>query len=197
MLGRDHKCEWREQATALQLEIAYLKEKAPFVDPATGVGNLPYLDLQFTQLLGRWRRYGEPFVVTVVGVAESRLENHDVPPGALSQLGTVLLRAIRAEDTLCRLSEKEFAILLANCAVDGAEMFLERARNQIARDTNRTGEGSRFYRSAGGVAQWQDAVGSLPELLKLADAEMQKLQKEIARQARAYLPSVQRVSRVG
>ncbi len=193
MFSREHKCDWRERATMLELELSRLKDKAPFVDPATGVGNLHHLDLQFTQLLGRWRRYGEPFALTIVGVSDLLVEGGNVPPVALPQLALALLRTIRAEDTICRVSESEFAILLANSTAQGAGMFLERARNQIARDPNPTGEGSHFYRSAGGVAEWTDAVGSLPELLRLANTEMRKLRREIAAQSRAYKPSVQPV----
>ncbi len=194
MFSRDHNCEWRERAKVLERELERLTNDAPFVDPTTGVGNLNHLDLQFVKLLGRWRRYGEPFAVTLIGFTDAVAGRGELPREAFAHLARVLMETVRVEDTLCRMSQNEFAILLANSTIQGAEAFLERARNNIAREPIRTGDRSRFYCSAAGVAEWSDEVGSLSELLRLADVEMRKLRSDIAAESRAYSPAIRDIA---
>jgi len=193
VFNREHSCEWRDRTEVLDRELVRLRQDAAFVDPATGVGNLHQLDLQFLKLLGRWRRYNEPFTIALISLTDARTdadaEAEQVPPKAFAHLARILMETVRIEDTVCRASQNEFAVLLANSTLVGAEAFLERARNNIAREPIRTGQGSRYYRSAAGVAQWSDTVGSLPALLQIADQEMQRLYTAILLEAREYLPT--------
>lgn len=190
VLRREHRCEWRELSEGLASELERLKHEAAFVDPATGVGNLHQLDVQFAKLLGRWRRTREPFALVLIAIADPHDPGLMLPAAAVAHLARILTETARIEDTVCRASQNEFAVLLANSTMDGARAFLERARNTIAREPIRTGHGSRFYRSAAGAAQWADSVESLPALLHLADAEVQKLHGEIMFSSQEYRPAV-------
>lgn len=190
MFNREHQCEWRVRSIALDHEIHQIKDGAAFVDPRTGIGNLQFLDLQFTKLIGRWNRQREPFTLVLIALAESRGDGLRIPQRAFAHVTRVLSETLRAEDTLCRASENEYAILLANSTAEGAQAFLERARNRIAQEPVRTFDGSRFYRSAAGVAQWQDSVGSLPEMLRLADINLQLFFDDVADASRHFLPAV-------
>ncbi len=190
MFKRDHNCEWRERAELLEREIQHLTNDAAFTDPTTGVGNLNQLDLHFVKLLGRYRRFGEPFALILIGFKDSLRKGKELSPQGYAHLARVLAETVRVEDSLCRASQNDFAILLAHSTLDGAQAFLERARNAIAREPIRLGEGSHFYRSGAGAAEWSESVGSLAELLRLADVEMQKLFADIAVESRAYGPAV-------
>ena len=158
------------------------------MNPTTGVGNLPALELQFAKALGRWRRTLEPFSVGLVRLSHPASPNETLPALAAAQLGHILVDIARVEDTVCRVSGNEFAVLLASSTFEGATAFVERARNGIAREPLPTGEGSRFYRSSGGAAQWADSMGSLTALLQAASAEMHNLQDEIERESEEFRP---------
>ena len=190
VFNREHNCEWRERSEVLAKELDRLKNEAPFVDPDTGVGNLHQLDMQFVKLLGRWRRSGEPFALALMALSDPHAEGEELPAKAVSHLARILMETARVEDSVCRASQNEFAILLANSTLEGGAAFLERARNNIAREPIRTGEGSRFFRSAAGIVQWTDDCPSLPMLLHMADAEMVKFHGEIARASLEYQSAV-------
>jgi GGDEF domain-containing protein len=187
---REHRCEWRERAEELSNELARTRAESALVDPATGVGNAPALQLHFHKFLARWRRLGEPFTVCLVSFLDPRAPDGALPAKAAAQLGLILVQSARVEDSVFRVSTNEFVVLLANSTAEGGAAFLTRARNQVAREPIRTEEGSRFYRSAGGVAEWSDAIASLSGLLEVAAEDMERLHSEIRRVSEEYLPTV-------
>ncbi|MEO8539537.1 MAG: diguanylate cyclase [bacterium] len=189
MFNREHTCEWRERTESLERELAQLTEGAAYVDPITGVGNFKLLGVEYAKLLGRWNRQREPFSLVLMAVTEARALGQGFPERAFAHVARILGETVRAEDTLCRASDNEYAVLLANSTAEGGEAFLERARNRIAQEPIRTNDGSRFYRSAAGVAQWDDTLGSLNGLLRAADARMQLFFEDMATDERAFLPS--------
>ena len=195
MLKREHRCEWRDQTDVLSRELDQvarelhqLKNDAAFEDPVTGVGNLHQLDRQFVKLVGRWRRTREPFCIALIAISDPRSEDLALPSVSAAHLARVLMETARLEDSVCRASQNEFAVLLSNATEEGAAAFATRTRNAFAREPVRTNEGSRFYRSTVGYAEWHDEVDSLASFLKLADQQMAVLSGEINLHAGAFLP---------
>lgn len=187
MLGREHRCEWRERAEELEIEVLRLRHSAAFVDPETGVGNLQQLDFQFIKLVARWRRSGEPFSVATIALTDPVVAGFGPSSRSIVRLANVLMESAREEDTVSRVSRNEFAVLLANADMAGATTFLERTRNRIAQDAVPAGEGSNFVRSAGGAAQWADSAGSLAGLLDEAHLARVRLFGDVSGESKALL----------
>jgi len=176
---REHVCEWRERAEALALELDRLRTDAAFEDPATGVGNLPQLNRDFTKLLGRARRYGQPFALVLVEVRDYVESSNDLDVRAITQLARVLVETARTEDYVSRAGPFEFAVLLPGAEEPGARAFLERARRNLSSELCKTASGTRFFQAAGGVAVWDESVAGLHELLDLADADRDRYAMEL------------------
>lgn len=170
MLSREHRCEWRERVEALEREVHRLREESAFEDPDTGLGNLVQLDRDFTKLVSRFRRHGEPFCLVLIRVAGFGGEGHALTKSSIARLARALAETARIEDSLSRAGEAEFAVLLPHCDLDGGDAFVSRARTNICREPVPTRDGTHFLQAVGGAAEWSEAAGTLLSLLQQADA---------------------------
>ena len=186
MFKREHRCEWREQAASLARELQQLRHNAAFEDPGTGVGNLPQLNRDFTKLLGRYRRYEEPFAVSLIELDHYLRLGPHLEEVAVTQLARILVESARVEDSVTRVGSRQFAVLLSRTDTAGAEAFVERARRYLSSEPCLTAEGTHFFQAMGGVAEWDDNVGTLRALLDEAQLSLERYWQQVDRDAAHY-----------
>lgn len=112
------------------------------------------------QEIARCRRSGGSFSVLMLDVDHFKTVNdrfgHAAGDEVLRQLARQLQDTLRAVDSAARLGGEEFAVLMPESPLDGAQWLAERVRQQLAAASVPwdNGEPIRFTVSVG-VAQWQ------------------------------------------
>jgi diguanylate cyclase (GGDEF)-like protein len=183
MLRREHQCPWRQRVEGLERELARLRREAALDDPDTGLGNFVQLNRDFTKLVGRCRRYHEPFSLVLLRITDYRTEAAQLTQASIVRLARVLMETVRVEDYVSRVSDCEFVVLLPRTELEGASALLARLRINISREPLPTEEGTRFLQSVGGCAQWGEHPGGLHGLLDAADTESLEEERLIGRAA--------------
>lgn len=151
--------------------VAQLNEdlsRAAHVDAMTGLGNRRALDDALATLAGR-RLAAILLDLDHFKAYNDRL-GHLAGDAALTRVGMLLQRTVRAGDLVFRYGGEEFLVLVPGGELDGARQLAERMRAAI-RDDEQTG-GDRLTLSAGvAVADRFSSADPMP-LLRLADAAL-------------------------
>jgi GGDEF domain-containing protein len=183
----DHRCDWRAHAEALEEEITRLHHHAAFEDPSTGLGNVHQFYRDAARNVARYRRHVDPFAVALFEVQSVNAEGPGLTEASVAQLARVLLDAARLEDSVCRLGENRFGVVLANATGAGAARFVERVADRIGGQTW-GGAGHAFLQVCGGAAQWQDAMQTIADLLSLAEEDLGRRLAQANRLRSLYMP---------
>lgn len=141
----------------LAAELAAASEKLralPLSDTLTGLSNRRAFEDALARDVARADRQGLPLSVLVVDVDDLAKLNekygHDHGDIALRALTEVLVQATRVSDVVSRIGGDEFALILPNTNVPGAQVVAERIRANIqARDIEGPGGGFRINVSVG------------------------------------------------
>mgnify|MGYP000913352621 CR=1 FL=1 len=181
---------WKRRARSAENDLQELKSRALFEDPATGLGNQNQLDVDCGKLVGRQRRHGEPFSLGILEVENVFRPTDGLSPAALNAASQVILNASRLEDSVCRLGDRTFGVLLAQADVAGANVFLERVRAMISSHPWKDGNAMVYLSVTGGIAQWTDEMHSTRDLVMAAVAARESYRNELERQQRRFAPQI-------
>jgi len=154
-------------------------------DPETGLGTRRQFDVAWIRDAARARRWGEPFSLVLLDVQDAFGGQDAMTPAAAKQVGTILTEAARGEDSVFRLGNAAFAVLLSAARSDGASAFLERVRVRISSEPIPAGTGS-FFTVYGGVNEWHDAQEAPEAMLRAAELDMRRYGVELRRQSDAW-----------
>ena len=125
-------------------------------DPQTGAFTLHYLLTEGRKHFAHARRHGES-----VAVICFRLETQ---AAIAARVARGVQAALRAEDTLARIGDGAFAVMLARTAAAPAAAFARRLQEQLA--------AARVEARIGVAALDADRVGAVEDLLRLATERM-------------------------
>lgn len=104
-------------------------------DPLTGAGNYRLFDATLRGAITRAQRYGRPVAIVLLEVTVpqgSRTAAHaSTYEQVLKYVATVLKRSLREADTICRLGDTMFGVVLHETDFDGAVHAWERLREQL------------------------------------------------------------------
>jgi len=104
-------------------------------DPLTGAGNYRLFDATLRGAIARAQRYGRPVAILLLEVSVpqgSRAAAHaSTYEQVLKYVATVLKRNLREADTICRLGDTMFGVVLHETDFDGAVHAWERLREQL------------------------------------------------------------------
>jgi GGDEF domain-containing protein len=176
---------WQTRAEEARTELARLHKHAIHEDEETGVGNSRQLEIDFVKSVARVRRRDEPFSLAVIEVGHA-LRRDAVDSDAIVAAAGVLLGVARAEDSVCRVDERLFAVLLAGADVNGGRRFVDRVRTRASAEMFRGGRGMRLLELRGGVAQWCADFDSLDALGRHARRDLDHEKIDSARQAAEF-----------
>jgi diguanylate cyclase (GGDEF)-like protein/PAS domain S-box-containing protein len=108
-------------------------------DPLTGIGNRKLFDDTLAAELARQRRIGHPVALAMIDIDYFKAYNdqfgHQAGDHCLILVSQTLRSALkRLNDVVCRFGGEEFALILPNTDLQGAENVALDIRQQLARD---------------------------------------------------------------
>ncbi len=171
--------EWLAAQAGIALENARLHHVArqqAVTDPLTQLANRRRFIETLTSELHRTERFGSPLALILADLDNFKRINdrfgHHVGDEVLRVTARVLMETLREVDLPARIGGEEFAILLPETELTGAERLAERLRSGVAGLDVTTAEGRRVKVTASfGVAEhrkgWSDA-----DLLRAADGAL-------------------------
>jgi diguanylate cyclase (GGDEF)-like protein len=113
-----------------------LLEQLSTTDPLTGLRNRRYLAEVLSVEFLRAKRYKTPLSVVMADIDHFKAVNdrhgHSAGDSVLEAVGSLLKRRLRGSDHGGRYGGEEFLMVLANADGDGARVFAERLRNEVA-----------------------------------------------------------------
>ncbi|MBL8672264.1 MAG: diguanylate cyclase [Alphaproteobacteria bacterium] len=165
----------RSDITALKTLEAELRRLATS-DPLTGAANRRFFLERANAEWERFRRYGRPLAVLMLDIDHFKRINdtygHPVGDEALRALTAAIGAKLRNNDMLGRLGGEEFAVLLPETGLQGAEVMAERLRADIAAIRIDTARGLLTFTTSIGAAVCLDADGNVERGLARADAAL-------------------------
>jgi diguanylate cyclase (GGDEF)-like protein len=174
----------RQTSSSAELWEARARElsKTATHDTATGMGNVRQFELDWWRCLARHQRRGEPFSVAILEIGDALRTSRPLSDAVLARLGQMLANVARAEDSACRLDRQVFGVLLSGTPEEGADRFVERARIELSSHAFNDDGYSVYVTVYGGVAEWKREMGSMVELIKVAERDLELFGAECRRQ---------------
>jgi diguanylate cyclase (GGDEF)-like protein len=151
-------------------------------DPLTGIGNRrSFLDRAREEFI-RSKRYGTPLAFLMIDVDHFKAVNdtygHEAGDRLLAALAAVLRDALRTTDQVGRLGGEEFGALLTESSPAQAGLAAQRLLEALRNACVLTDAGeSVCYTVSIGMAQCDDTVDSVEELMRRADAALYHAKK--------------------
>jgi diguanylate cyclase (GGDEF)-like protein len=157
----------------LRKAVLELKEQA-LTDPLTGLYNRRYLRDVLARELMRAKRKNSPLAAVMVDVDYFKRINdslgHEAGDMVLKELSALLRRCVRGSDTVCRYGGEEFALLLPDAMLEGAQRKAEEIRAAVkALDLHFNGKRIGALSASFGIALFPDHAAAAEPLLGRAD----------------------------
>lgn len=165
---------WFRDITASKMMEDELRRLA-MTDPLTGAFNRRHGLSRMISELQRRERYGTPVSVLLADLDHFKLVNdrfgHEAGDTALLALIRIASDSVRAVDAIIRWGGEEFLFILPETDANGARMFAERLREQVAASSIATAGGTPISMTVSiGVAEAE--TGDPDELIRRADAAL-------------------------
>jgi diguanylate cyclase (GGDEF)-like protein len=152
--------------------VAYLAQ----FDPLTGLANRTLLADRFAQMIVQARRRGAPLGVLFIDLDDFKLVNdrlgHPAGDALLCEVTRRLQGAVRAGDTVARISGDEFAVVLGELArAEDAALVAQKLLERLGQPVMLGGEQT-FITASIGIAAFPADGESVEALLGAADSAM-------------------------
>jgi diguanylate cyclase (GGDEF)-like protein len=165
-------------AASLVARAANEREMA-LTDALTSLGNRRFFQEVAQFELSRSRRYRRPLSLAYIDVDRFKQVNdthgHEAGDGLLRLIALEATGALRTSDVVARVGGDEFALLLPETPLGGAEVALEKLRERLTAAAASAGFDVGF---SIGVVGCDGGEASFDELLHAADAMMYAAKKE-------------------
>ena len=140
-------------------------------DPLTSVANYRWFGEEAKREMYSARRYGGPLSLAYIDLDGFKAVNdrhgHAAGDSVLRTVADTLHASLRPSDLVARLGGDEFAVLLPHTDGGSAKLALDRVMDKLAADPRSMGVGFSI-----GIVELHNAVGSVDDLLGLADERM-------------------------
>ncbi len=146
--------------------------KSATVDPLTGIQNRTGLRQHLEHQVELCSRHGTPLSVLMVDVdffkAINDQHGHLAGDHVLVETVRNVVKATRNSDVVFRYGGEEFAVVLSNTGIDGAERLAKRICSGVSGAMVKTGEAPIKVTVSIGVSEWEQG-DSMATLLERAD----------------------------
>ncbi len=146
-------------------------------DPLTGTFTLHYLLTEGRKYYSYARRHGQP-----LSVVSFRIDSHlrmaseagkEAADQVLARIAKVIQGALRAEDSMGRVADDTFTVIMAGTSAEQANGFARRLQDQLgSAQVNFRGQALKIQAGIGLASLGTDAAASVEELMRLASNRM-------------------------
>lgn len=167
-----------QSSLALENAARYTKAKNLLnIDELTGLYNYRYLEITLDREIKRSERYCSSLSLLFIDIDFFKNVNdthgHLVGSRLLGDVGVLLKKSVREEDTVIRYGGDEYTIILVETGLAGAAAVAERIRSSIEENVFLAAEGLNIRLTVSlGCASYPDDAQSKTVLLELADLAM-------------------------
>ena len=165
----------KQRTRELERANARLEELSTH-DELTGLPNRRYAMLQLEQLWLEYKRYGTPVCILFIDADRFKTVNdrygHAQGDALLRLLAKRLQQHVRASDISCRLGGDEFLVICHHCKKEGALAVAQKIRDSATLFLNHDGAICWDGSVSIGIAESDDDMLSVEDLLKAADLAM-------------------------
>jgi diguanylate cyclase (GGDEF)-like protein len=175
-----------QEQTAKTLEqTTKTLEQTAIRDPVTGAFTPQFLIVEGSKHFAHARRHGGPLAVFAFRIDTygeiAKKVGKNVADQLLARLAKLVLSTLRAEDSMGRVGEAMFAVIMGGTSSQQALSFANRLQEQLAKaQVTFQNQVLKFATSTGLAGLDADPVKSLEELMKLA---LQRLQDPASQKA--------------
>ncbi|HET8869653.1 MAG TPA: sensor domain-containing diguanylate cyclase [Aquabacterium sp.] len=170
---------------------AWQLARQAMTDPLTGIGNKVQFDLALQVEMGHAMRSGEPFTVLCMDLDGFKAVNdgfgHAAGDEVLCEVAKRLQQQVRLGDTLVRLRDDEFAVVMRHGAEDAAAVLSKRVVQAISQPIDLTTGDTVGVGISIGMAAYDDQVCSGQELVKKASESLQLAKRRNERRWNMFL----------
>lgn len=172
--------ELRKTMKKLNLELWRL---ASF-DSLTGLANRRYFMEQLNKEFDRYKRYGSIITVIIIDVDNLKQINddhgHSVGDSILKKISKIGAATFRICDTMGRIDGEEFAIILPETEIEGAEIVANRIVEAVEESQVASATGLVEFSISVGIARanGNKTVTNHEELLKMAELALLQAKKQ-------------------
>jgi len=149
------------------------------MDPLTGLYNVTYFYRSLKEEEERGMRYGSPFALLFMDADSFKSINdqlgHLKGDEVLRAVAEAVMASLRGADIACRYGGDEFAVILPETRLEGAERVAERIRKGVEELSRKVGIGSLFVSI--GLALFPTDGTSTETLVRRADWSMYQAKK--------------------
>ena len=167
--------ELRENESLLTQALLRAQRLAS-VDMLTGLLNRRVLYERLAHEIERSRRYGTPLSLIMIDLDNFKMINdrlgHAAGDCVLRSVGEIISTGSRASDIAGRYGGEELCVVLPQTSTEGARVFAESLRDQIAGAAIALGEQMIKVTASFGVAALEDGQTTLEQLLAAADVAL-------------------------
>lgn len=171
--------QMRDSIAALNNQASQMAELA-HTDPLTGLANRRWLMDLLTSEFARARRYRRPLSLLYIDLDDFKAINdrfgHMFGDEVLTGSARSMRAVLRATDLLARIGGDEFAVLLPETNIDGAQNVTTKLRKSLAAYSQQLGAAVPPLTFCAGVAQLRETDTTIDDILARAD-EAQYLAK--------------------
>jgi len=159
--------------------IAAELEQMALTDFLTNLYNRRYFMQRGAEEFKRATRNSQPLALLMLDIDEFKKVNdtcgHEAGDLTLQQVAAALKSSLRETDIIGRLGGEEFAVLLPNTSLEGADLLAERVRLSVANTSFEMSPGEVLISTitiSVGVAAFTDEMSGIDDLLRNADAAL-------------------------
>jgi diguanylate cyclase (GGDEF)-like protein/PAS domain S-box-containing protein len=150
-------------------------------DALTGLPNRRLLQDRTERAISRAKRHKEALTMMLVAIDQLKSVNdsagHHVGDALLKETGQRLLASVREQDTVARLGDREFVLLLPNTASNGAAHLATELLRKLALPCCLEGHDLRLTASIG-VASYPEDGSDFDKLLKSIEIALHRAQSD-------------------
>lgn len=170
---------------------AGLLARQAMTDPLTGIGNKAQFDLSLQVEMGHAMRSGEPFTVLCMDLDGFKAVNdgfgHTAGDEVLCEVAKRLQQQVRLGDTLVRLRDDEFAVVMRHGAEEAATVLSKRIVQAISQPVDLTTGDTVGVGISIGMAAYDDQICSGQDLVKKATESLQQAKRRNERRWNMFL----------
>lgn len=174
-------------SAALVLSVMEARKRAlqlarlAMTDPLTGIGNKSQFDLALQVEMGHAMRSGEAFTVLALDLDGFKAINdgfgHTAGDEVLCEVAKRLQQQVRLGDTLVRLRDDEFAVVMRHGAEESAAVLSKRIAKAISVPIDLTTGDTVGVGISIGMAAYSDMTGSGEELVQQASESLNQAKR--------------------